>query len=122
MNLIQFLKKVDTTVSAMTKEQLQSCIHELARTLSESEMYHFLDVIGMVQGNSIASILKEKSYCDEMNSEIKAIKEILAHINDGERCLDSEYNEEWDGEKVFLVSQYRTNQRKLYLPLDAILL
>ena len=24
------------------------------------------------------------------------IKEILAHINDGERCLDSEYNEEWD--------------------------
>ena len=96
MNLIQFLKKVDITVSDMTKEQLQSCIHELARTLSESERYHFLDVIGMVQGKNIASILKEKSYCDEMNSEIKAIKEILAHINDGKRCLDSEYNEEWD--------------------------
>ena len=80
MNLIQFLRKVDTTVSAMTKEQLQSCIHELARTLSESERYHFLDVIGMVQGNSIASILREKSYCDEMNSECAVIQESVAAL------------------------------------------
>ena len=93
MNLIQFLKKVDSEISDMTKEQLQSCMHELARTLSESQRQNFLDVIEKVKDNGAGSVVQAKLHYDDVYSEIKAIQEILRYINDGERCLDSEYNE-----------------------------
>lgn len=96
MNLVQFMKKVDDTMSDMSKEQLQSYIHELARTLPEDRRQHFLEIMDAVQkGKSFSAIHLDKYY-DDIYSEIKAIKDVLTNINDGNRCLDSEYNEEWD--------------------------
>lgn len=95
MNLVQFLKKVDDTVSDMTKEQLQSYVHELARTLPESKRKYFLDTMNMIQEEGFLPLQQEKYY-DDLYSEIKEIEDILIGINDGDRCLDSEYNVEWD--------------------------
>lgn len=96
MNLVQFLKKVDNTMSGMSKEQLQCYIHELARTLPEDRRQYFLETMTMVQKDKDFSAMHlDKSY-NAIHSEIKQIKDVLTKINDGDRCLDSEYNEEWD--------------------------
>lgn len=96
MNLVQFLKKVDDTVSDMAKEQLQSCIHEFARTLPENRRYHFLEILNAVQEEGCFFAPQADKHYDDLYSEIKATKDVLTNINDGDRCLDSEYNEEWD--------------------------
>ncbi len=96
MNLVQFLKKIDETMSDMTKEQLQTYVHELARTLPENGRQHFLELMDVVRKDKSFSVMQPDKYYDDIYSEMKAIKEVLAGINDGERCLDSEYNEEWD--------------------------
>ena len=96
VNLVQFLKKVDDSVSGMTKEQLQSYVHELARTLPENKRQYFLDTMNMVQGEGGFFALQADKHYDDLYSEMKAIKDVLANINDGDRCLDSEYNVEWD--------------------------
>lgn len=95
MNLVRFLKKVDDTVSDMTKEQLQSYVHELARTLPESKRQYFLDTMNMVQEEGCLPLQANKHY-DDLYAQIKAMEDILTGINEGNRCLDSEYNVEWD--------------------------
>lgn len=96
MNLVQFLKKVDDTVCDMTKEQLQPYVHELARTLPENERQHFLEIMDEVRKEKDFSAMQPNRYYNDIYSEIEAIKEVLTDINDGDKCLDSEYNEEWD--------------------------
>lgn len=96
MNLVQFLKNVDNTASEMTKEQLQSCIHELARTLPENGRHHFLEIMNAVHEESRFSVPLEDKHYDDLYSEMEAVKDVLTYINDGDRCLNSEYNEEWD--------------------------
>lgn len=93
MNIVQFLKKVDSIMSQMSNEQLQSCVHEFARTLPENKRQYFLETMTAVQkSKSSVDVLRD----DDIDSEIKAIKDVLTNINDGNRCLESEYNEEWD--------------------------
>lgn len=96
MNLVQFLKKVDDTVSVMTKEQLQCCIHELGRTLPESKRKYFLETMKVVQEEGSSFEQQSDKYYNDLNSDIREIKDVLTSISHGDRCLDSEYNEEWD--------------------------
>jgi len=49
MNLVQFLKKVDDTMSHMSNEQLQSCVYEFARKLPENKRQYFLETMVAVQ-------------------------------------------------------------------------
>lgn len=99
MNLTQFLKKVDAGVSDMNREQMILFIHELARTLPENRRNHFLELMGSAQAEgSFAENMHakdERMKCD-LQADIKKAEKVLTEINDGNRCLDSEYNEEWD--------------------------
>lgn len=94
MNLVQFLKKVDDTMSHMSDEQLKSCMRELARTLPEDKRQYFLGIMDAAQQRKITSVNHLREYYDDIHSEIETIKDVLMNINDGCRCLDSEYNEE----------------------------
>lgn len=96
MNLVQFLKKIDMAVSGMSKEQLKSYIHEIARTLPEERRQYFLETLEAVQNGRDVSTVKPGKHHKDIYSEIKEIMDVLAEINHGDRCLDSEYNEEWD--------------------------
>lgn len=96
MNLVQFLKKVDDTVSDMTKEQLQSYVRELARTLPENKRQYFLDTMNAVHEEYDSLPVQTVKHYGNLHAEVREIEEILTNINIGDRCLDSEYNEEWD--------------------------
>ena len=96
MNLVQFLKKVDDTMSKMSNEQIQSCMREFARTLPENKRQYFLETMNVVQQSESASAIRLEKYGDDIYSEIKAIKDALTNINAGDCCLASELNEEWD--------------------------
>lgn len=97
MNLPQFLKRVDAGVSDMTREQLESYIHELARILPENRRDDFLQTMQSVKEETdFASKASDKEEYSGLYSEIEKTMEILEKINAGDRCLDSEYNEEWD--------------------------
>lgn len=80
----------------MSNEQLQSCVYEFARTLPENKRQYFLETMVAVQKSKSFSTMFLKNNCDEIYSEINTIKGVLTSINEGNRCLDSEYNEEWD--------------------------
>lgn len=83
-------------MSHMSNEQLQSCVYEFARTLPENKRQYFLETMVAVQKSKSFSTMFLKNNCDEIYSEINTIKGVLTSINEGNRCLDSEYNEEWD--------------------------
>ena len=94
--LVQFLKKVDDTMSHMSNEKLQTCVYEFARTLPENKRQYSLETMVAVQKSKSFSTMFLKNNCDEIYSEINTIKGVLTSINEGNRCLDSEYKEEWD--------------------------
>lgn len=96
MNLPQFLKQIDAGVAEMPREMLEAFIHELARTLPEDRRSQFLNIMQTVKSADHLRALPADSYSDALASEIKEITAILKSINAGDRCLDSEYNEEWD--------------------------
>ena len=106
MNLVQFLKKVDDTMSRMSNEQMKSCIREFARTLPENKRQYFLETMNAVQQSESASAIRFEKYGDDISSEIKAIKDALTNINDGNCCLGSELNEEWDDWYNSYVDEY----------------
>ena len=92
MNLPKFLKQVDSDISKMTRSELESFIHEIARTLPEEKRPCFLEMMEFAltkppSDNKIKALKKEESLQDKVKSII--IK--ITGINNGERCLDSEY-------------------------------
>lgn len=95
MNLPMFLKKVDALTSKLSHEKLEGFIHETARTLSEERRDHFLDTLENFSGEVSRKNTKNNGY-DDLLADIEEVKKKLLEINEGERCLDSEYNEEWD--------------------------
>ena len=50
MNLVQFLNKVDETISGYDCEKLLRIIHEIARTLPEQERKDFIKLIKAAEG------------------------------------------------------------------------
>lgn len=98
LRLPQFLQKTDTLTAAMSQKELREFIHEVARTWPESRREAFLSLLKVYSGDG-ESVDHQKSLNDGYDllvSEINDIKERLQSIHEGERCLDSEYNEEWD--------------------------
>ena len=96
MNLVQFLQEVDSRTTSMTKEQLQAYAHEIARILPEGKRLEFLSIMVGVQQSEQCDLPQSDKYYQELVSEIDVVKDRLISINNGEKCLDSEYNEEWD--------------------------
>lgn len=99
MNLPVFIKTVDRMASEMTKEQLEAFVHETARTLPEGKRQEFTDLLNEIKSGRAVSARSESLIVEktqELSSDIERTITILIDINKGERCLDSEYNEEWD--------------------------
>ena len=97
MNLPTFLRKSDELTKQLSKDQLLAVIHEIARTLPEHKREVFLDTLTTVFQTTATN--SPKTTCDDRQQlliELKHNQDILAEINNGIRCLDSEYNEEWD--------------------------
>ena len=114
MNLVQFLKKVDKNMSKMTEEQLQFCIHELARTLEEEKRQSFLDTMKLVKEGSFT--IQEDKHKKDFCAEIEKIKRVLNVIHAGKKCLGSEYNEEWDEWYNSSVDEFVFSDSKRLLP------
>lgn len=96
MNLVQFLKEIDTSVVEMSRKQLEVFIHELARTLPENYRNQFINTLITVKSNDNQDILISDSSLGDLTSEINEITSKLRSIIDEDLCLDSEYNVEYD--------------------------
>lgn len=101
MNIIklpQFLGIVDNKTKAMSHEDLEVFIHEIARKLPEKQRDDFIDLIDHITyqktGNTTTN-LRDNGEADVKNQILNLLPK-LEKINSGEVCLDSEYNEEWD--------------------------
>ena len=92
MNLPRFMTAVDSELEKMSEQELKSCVRELARTLPEKDRAHFLSIIV----NSDGIIKHDGDDETSLKKEVEDILSVLEKIDEGERCLDSEYNEEWD--------------------------
>ncbi len=99
MNIIklpQFLNIVDKETKVMSHEELEEFIHEIARKLPERQRNAFIELINQVQkatdiGNTA---LRTDNGEEIVKEQILNIVPQLLRINEGEVCLDSEYNEE----------------------------
>ena len=99
MNLVKFLKQVDSAALNMQSRQLCDIIHEFAKTLPEYKRADFLLKIESIKQNSNNPSNIQKNDEQEYNNLKKNVQDtikILKKINIGERCIKSEYNEEWD--------------------------
>lgn len=96
MNLVQFLKEIDTRIAEMSREQLEAFIHELARTIPENYRDQFINTLIIIKSNDNQDTLISDSNLDDLASEINEITLKLKSIIDEDLCLDSEYNEEYD--------------------------
>jgi len=94
IKLPQFLKEVDAVSSKLSHEELEKILHEIARTWSENHRESFLQLLKSYESGM--GEVKEDSGSSDVISDIKEIMECLVEINDEERHLNSEYNEEWD--------------------------
>lgn len=98
MNLPAFLQNVDQMLSAMSEEQIRLFVHEKARMLEEGEREQFLDDLQRAAGRK-GSSHEAKAEIDAVNSlhaEVASQCDILLALNEGNRKLDSEFNEEYD--------------------------
>jgi len=98
MKLPQFLDVVDNQTKAMSHDELEQFIHEIARKLPEKQRDDFIDLINQVistKNISSSTIPNDNGETDVKNQILNIIPK-LEKINSGEVCLDSEYNEEWD--------------------------
>ena len=99
IKLPQFLKKVDELTVSMEHDELEAFIHEAARILPEEKRINFLTVLTECAGDlndDARHTIPEDDGHGQITEEIETIIAELKAINDGEKCLDSEYNEEWD--------------------------
>ena len=95
MKLPQFLDRVDKYTENMTHEQIESIIHEIARTLGEANRDKFLKTLEEYSKvSSPKERLKDKGKI-ELLLKIKDIIPKLKAIEEGEVSLDSEYNFEY---------------------------
>lgn len=94
IKLPQFLKEVDAIAGKLSHEQLEKILHEIARTWPENKREQFLQLL-KAYGSDTGEVREDDGYSD-VRSGIKDIMKRLTGINDAERCLNSEYNEEWD--------------------------
>jgi hypothetical protein len=87
------MNAVNSELDNMSASELKICIRELARKLPEKDRSHFLSTIS---NNKYNPKKKTANSRKNLNKEIDNIIAKLRDINNGERSLTSEYNEEWD--------------------------
>ena len=96
MNLINFLKEIDTLTEQYSTEQLGAFIHEMGRTFPEHGREDFLEMLKSV-GN------KAGKASDKKEEKDVAFDEMYSHIRDNLKTIDSQeiaitgiWNEEYD--------------------------
>ena len=94
MNLVQFLNKVDETISGYDCEKLLRIIHEIARTLPEQERKDFIKQIKQIDSNDTSNINKKDN--NKLETEYKKICDKFIEIENGDIFLREEYNDEYD--------------------------
>lgn len=96
MNLINFLNEIDEITKRTSPEKLAKFVHELARTLPESERVDFIKRLKEVQSD----FPEEKSVGRSKDATLQKIfdsyEEQLHQIENGELCMTGELNEEYD--------------------------
>ena len=96
MNYPTFLKEVDRLVCACDADDLRKFVHEMARTVPESDRQSYLSTLSRFCSGSVEKTTKtaetEVSLADQIDRLLKAMEE----IQEGEREIECEYNEEWD--------------------------
>ena len=80
----------------MKKKELEAFIHEIARTLPESRRDSFLKILKEVSLGENKEQRSDTGPATELFLKVNEIIGILTDIDEGDRCLESEYNEEWD--------------------------
>ena len=97
MNLSRFMKAVDMALTDLSAEDMKSFVHQIARGLPESGRGSFLKRLESLKGEDSVELQKrvEKDSA-ELHAEVERIKKVLSEIDEGNRCLDSEINKEWD--------------------------
>ena len=87
MNLIGFLKAVEEKCDLLSFEELRSFAYEYARTLPEQNREDFLEKLDFVRKGIV--------FKEDLSEELPMIKEKLAGIDEGEKRLKCEYNEDY---------------------------
>lgn len=95
MKLPQFLSIVDEITKNMSHSELEIFVHEMARKLSENNRENFIDSLKNISNPENDSISNDDGRSEIIKKIINLIPK-LEEINNGDVCLDSEYNEEWD--------------------------
>jgi len=97
MNLPIFLKEIDNLTEKLSKDKLKVFIHEIARTLPENARNRFLQTLKASENSLKVNLsASEDNNSKLLKKEVNIMLEKLNVIHTGERCLDSEYNEEYD--------------------------
>lgn len=99
MNLMQFLKQVDQIASPLSKNELLSFIHEIARTLPEVQRDAFLNKLLALSDNVVQtdSLSHAKNLTIEnLRQNLAKLEKELSRIDQGDLCFSSSLNEEYD--------------------------
>lgn len=106
MNYPTFLNEVDRLTSDSSADTLRLFIHEMARTIPESERLRFLASLNgcSTPADNPEDGKDEKTLlADQVDSLLSALDEIQA----GALNLESEYNEEWDDWQDSILDAFR---------------
>ena len=96
MNYPSFLKAVDRLAAGAGKDSLRSFIHEIARTVPESDRQRFLGKMTEYCDAAGENLQSQKNGEESLADRVDSLLEALREIQDEDRALESEYNEEWD--------------------------
>ena len=97
MNLIQFLKQVDQSVSRLSKNELGAFIHETARTLPEYQRDMFLgklNAMGKRKPEELSASPISDFGTEALRQKITQLEQELTQIEDGQLCPVGYLNEE----------------------------
>lgn len=97
MNYPIFLKKTDDLCLRCDADKLREFIHELARTLPERNRERFLDTLSrFAEAKSADDTADKAAENTSVKEQVQISLNALESIQNGERQMDSECNEEWD--------------------------
>ena len=96
MNYPTFLNKVDQITSMCDADVLKSFIHEIARTVPESNREKFLKTLNDFCNVKIDDQIRKKVIETNFEEQIDSILEALEEIQEGDRELEAEINVEYD--------------------------
>lgn len=94
MNMSNFLKQVDKIIDKCSKEQLIAFVHDTARKLPEGERDDFVNKLQAVLNNEKNN--SNKGMDDNFKEIYSQLNKALVQIEEGDKCLREEVNEEYD--------------------------